>query len=121
MTRRGCSEIFLFCFCAGLWTPVAPQTAGGGSASVTSSGTVTPLQGITAAAPPGVTVRYNWNASSSNRATAAGNYGIEVGDSDANLPLSGKCLDDTGFSVIPGTQVQIWSCTGNANQSWTQP
>jgi hypothetical protein len=36
-------------------------------------------------------------------------------------PQSGKCLDDTGFSVIPGTQVQIWSCTGNANQSWTQP
>jgi beta-glucosidase len=34
----------------------SPQTAGGGSASVTSSGTVTPLQGITAAAPSGVTM-----------------------------------------------------------------
>ena len=32
----------------------SPQTAGGGSAGVNSSGTVTPLQGITAAAPSGV-------------------------------------------------------------------
>jgi hypothetical protein len=36
-------------------------------------------------------------------------------------PQSGKCLDDTGFSTTPGTQVQIWSCTGAANQSWVQP
>ena len=36
-------------------------------------------------------------------------------------PQSGKCLDDTGWSTTPGTQVQIWSCTGNANQSWVQP
>ena len=33
---------------------------------------------------------------------------------------SGKCLDDTGFGGS-GTQVQIWSCTGAANQSWTLP
>jgi beta-glucosidase len=47
----------------------SPQTAGGGSAGVTSSGTVTPLQGITAAAPSGVTVRYN--SGSSERSAAA--------------------------------------------------
>jgi Ricin-type beta-trefoil lectin domain/Glycosyl hydrolases family 18 len=35
-------------------------------------------------------------------------------------PNSGKCLDDTGYGGS-GTQVQIWSCTGNANQSWTLP
>jgi hypothetical protein len=35
-------------------------------------------------------------------------------------PQSGKCLDDTGYGGS-GTQVQIWSCTGNANQSWTLP
>jgi hypothetical protein len=34
---------------------------------------------------------------------------------------SGKCLDDTGWSTTPGTQVQIWDCTGGANQSWSQP
>src|SRR6202161_2195746 len=49
----------------------SPQTAGGGSASVTSSGTVTPLQGITAAAPSGVTVSYN-NGSSDSSAASAG-------------------------------------------------
>lgn len=35
-------------------------------------------------------------------------------------PQSGKCLDDTGFGGS-GTQVQIWSCSGNANQKWTLP
>src|SRR5580698_4959283 len=49
----------------------SPQTAGGGSASVTSSGTVTPLQGITAAAPSGVTVSYNNGSSDSSAASAA--------------------------------------------------
>jgi beta-glucosidase len=36
-------------------------------------------------------------------------------------PQSNACLDDTGFSDTPGTQVQIWSCTGAANQHWTLP
>ena len=35
-------------------------------------------------------------------------------------PNSGKCLDDTGFGGS-GTQAQIWSCTGGANQKWTLP
>ena len=35
-------------------------------------------------------------------------------------PNSGKCLDDTGYGGS-GTQVQIWSCTGGANQSWALP
>src|SRR5580658_4998954 len=35
-------------------------------------------------------------------------------------PNSGACLDDTGWGGS-GTQVQIWSCTGNANQEWTLP
>jgi hypothetical protein len=30
-----------------------------------------------------------WNSSSNAFATSTGNYGIEVGDSNANLPLSG--------------------------------
>ncbi|HEY2075242.1 MAG TPA: glycoside hydrolase family 3 N-terminal domain-containing protein, partial [Streptosporangiaceae bacterium] len=44
----------------------SPQSAGGGSAGVNSSGTVTPLQGITAAAPSGVTVKYNSGSSDSS-------------------------------------------------------
>jgi Fibronectin type III-like domain/Ricin-type beta-trefoil lectin domain len=68
----------------------------------------------------------------------SGSYAISVGNSDAHdgtgaqvwqpqsggallNPQSGKCLDDTGWSTTPGTRVQIWSCTGAANQSWVQP
>src|SRR5690348_541154 len=34
-------------------------------------------------------------------------------------PVSGRCLDVTGGSSSDGTQVEIWSCTGGENQSWT--
>ena len=36
-------------------------------------------------------------------------------------PQSNKCLDDTGWSLTPGTQVEIWDCTGGANQQWHLP
>ena len=32
---------------------------------------------------------------------------------------SGKCLDDTDWSTTDGNQLQIWTCGGTANQSWT--
>ena len=52
------------------------------------------------------------------------NTGAQVWQPGANSslvnPQSGKCLDDTGFGGS-GTQVQIWACTGNANQSWALP
>jgi len=47
------------------------QSAGGGSAAVTSSGTVTPLQGIQARAGSGVTVTYDSGSSTSSAASAA--------------------------------------------------
>jgi beta-glucosidase len=56
----------------------SPLTAGGGSASVTSSGTVTPLQGITAAAPSGVTVSYNNGSSDSSAASLAASSSVAV-------------------------------------------
>jgi Glycosyl hydrolase family 59/Ricin-type beta-trefoil lectin domain/Galactocerebrosidase, C-terminal lectin domain len=34
-------------------------------------------------------------------------------------PVSGKCLDVTGASNANGTQVELWTCSGNANQLWT--
>jgi len=49
----------------------SPETAGGGSAGVNSSGTVTPLQGIEAAAPSGVAVNYNAGTSDSSAASTA--------------------------------------------------
>ncbi|WP_328471576.1 endo-1,4-beta-xylanase [Streptomyces sp. NBC_00448] len=32
---------------------------------------------------------------------------------------AGKCLDVPNSSTTAGTQVQIWDCSGQANQSWT--
>ena len=56
----------------------SPQTAGGGSASVSSSGTVTPLQGIQAAAPSGTTVTYNSGSSDSSAAALAASSSVAV-------------------------------------------
>ncbi len=56
----------------------SPLTAGGGSAGVNSSGTVTPLQGITAAAPSGVTVSYNNGSSDSSAASLAASSSVAV-------------------------------------------
>jgi beta-glucosidase len=56
----------------------SPLTAGGGSAGVNSSGTVTPLQGITAAAPSGTTVTYNAGSSNSSAASAAAAASVAV-------------------------------------------
>ncbi|MBV9447397.1 MAG: glycoside hydrolase family 3 C-terminal domain-containing protein [Streptosporangiaceae bacterium] len=56
----------------------SPRTAGGGSASVSSSGTVTPLQGITAAAPSGTTVKYNDGSSQSSAAALAASSSVAV-------------------------------------------
>jgi beta-glucosidase len=56
----------------------SPQTVGGGSAGVNSSGTVTPLQGIQAAAPSGTTVTFNNGSSDSSAATAAAAASVAV-------------------------------------------
>jgi beta-glucosidase len=56
----------------------SPLTAGGGSAGVSSSGTITPLQGITAAAPAGVTVSYNDGSSASSAASLAASSSVAV-------------------------------------------
>jgi len=47
---------------------------------------------------------------------------VWIPQSDGALlnPNSDKCLDDTGYGGS-GTQVQIWSCTGNDNQEWNLP
>ena len=56
----------------------SPQTDGGGSAGVNSSGTVTPLQGIQATAPSGTTVTYNNGSSDSSAASAAAAASVAV-------------------------------------------
>src|SRR4029450_10736209 len=32
---------------------------------------------------------------------------------------SGRCLDVPGSSTANGTQMQLWDCSGQPNQSWT--
>ena len=54
------------------------QSDGGGSAGVTSSGTVSPLSGITSRAGSGVTVTYNDGSSSSSAASAAAAANVAV-------------------------------------------
>ena len=56
----------------------SPRSAGGGSARVISSGTVTPLRGITAAAPAGATVRYNSGSSDSSAAALAASSSVAI-------------------------------------------
>jgi glucosylceramidase len=40
---------------------------------------------------------------------------------DATLRALGKCLDVTGNNPADGTPLQIWTCTGAANQKWNVP
>ncbi|HEY3734001.1 MAG TPA: glycoside hydrolase family 3 C-terminal domain-containing protein [Streptosporangiaceae bacterium] len=56
----------------------SPLTAGGGSAGVSSSGTITPLAGITAAAPSGVKVSFNDGSSDSSAASLAASSSVAV-------------------------------------------
>ncbi|HLK41815.1 MAG TPA: glycoside hydrolase family 3 C-terminal domain-containing protein, partial [Thermoleophilia bacterium] len=56
----------------------SPQTDGGGSAGVDSSGTVTPLQGITARAGSGVAVNYNDGSNASSAASLAASSSVAV-------------------------------------------
>src|SRR5580693_9194662 len=82
----------------------SPQTDGGGSAGVNSSGTVTPLQGIEAAAPGGTTVTYNSGSSDSSAASAASAASVAVvfanlGESEGS-DLSGIDLGTTQDNLI---------------------
>ncbi|NUP50100.1 MAG: alpha-L-arabinofuranosidase [Catenulispora sp.] len=54
--------------------------------------------------------------------TAAG-YGTTSGGGGSTGPLhavgAGKCLDDPNSTTTLGTQQQIYTCSGAANQTWT--
>ncbi|MGH3417743.1 MAG: glycoside hydrolase family 3 C-terminal domain-containing protein, partial [Actinocrinis sp.] len=76
----------------------SPMTDGGGSAGVNSSGTVTPLQGITSRAGSGATVSYNDGsnagsaaslAASSSAAVVFVNKGESEGSDLGNIDLTG--------------------------------
>ena len=96
----------------------SPLTAGGGSASVTSSGTVTPLQGIQALAGSGTTVTYNDGSSDSSAASAAAaasvavvfvsNYETEGSDlASIDLPSAENSLISAVAAANPDTIVVL--------------
>ncbi|WP_175609271.1 arabinofuranosidase catalytic domain-containing protein, partial [Streptacidiphilus griseoplanus] len=62
------------------------------------------------------------NAVQSN-ITAAG-YGVSSSGGATTGALhavgAGKCLDVPNSSTTAGTQLQIWDCNGQANQTWTR-
>jgi beta-glucosidase len=80
----------------------SPMYQGGGSASVNSSGSVSPYQGIQTRAGSGISVTYN-------PGTAGG--GI--------TGLAGKCIDVAAANNANGTAIQLYDCNGTNAQSWT--
>ncbi|MFF2727145.1 lectin [Streptomyces sp. NPDC058008] len=58
--------------------------------------------------PGRTSATFTWSGTQSG----SGSGGALTGD-------GGKCLDATGNSGSDGTPVQIWDCTGAANQRWT--
>ncbi len=89
----------------------SPMTDGGGSAGVNSSGTVTPLQGIQAAAPSGTTVTYNNGSSASSAASAAAAASVAV--VFANLGESEG--SDLGSIDLGSTQDNLITSVAAAN------
>ncbi|WP_052398309.1 glycoside hydrolase family 27 protein [Streptomyces sp. NRRL F-5123] len=81
-----------------LWSGATSTTAGAISASVPAHGTVM--------------YRVAGGSSTTTPPPAGGGALHAVG--------AGKCLDVPNSSTTAGTQVQIWDCSGGANQSWTR-
>ena len=94
------------------------MTDGGGSAGVSSSGTVTPLQAITSRAGSGTTVNYNDGSNTSSAASLAGSSSVAVvfvslgeGEgsdlSSIDLPSSENSLISAVASANPHTVVVL--------------
>ncbi|WP_228562743.1 ricin-type beta-trefoil lectin domain protein [Catenulispora rubra] len=48
-----------------------------------------------------------------------GSGGSPASTGELHAVGAGKCLDVNGAVTTPGTQMQIWDCSGSANQIWT--
>ncbi|WP_333769884.1 glycoside hydrolase family 27 protein [Streptomyces sp. IBSBF 2435] len=77
-------------------------------ATSTTSGT------ISASVPAHGTVMYRIAGGTSGGGTGTGTTGA------LHAVGAGKCLDVPNSSTTAGTQVQIWDCNGQANQTWTR-
>ncbi|MFC4149827.1 ricin-type beta-trefoil lectin domain protein [Micromonospora mangrovi] len=68
-------------------------------------------QSFTYSLPARTTATFTWSGTPSG--TPSGSTGTVTG-------LGGKCLDVTDNNSADGTPVQIWSCFGGPNQTWTR-
>jgi beta-glucosidase len=87
----------------------SPQTVGGGSAAVTSSGTVTPLQGITSRAGSGVSVQF-----------AAGNTSSTIGQAVTLAQNSSVAIVFANYNESEGSDIANIDLPGVQNQLITQ-
>nr|WP_251512525.1 ricin-type beta-trefoil lectin domain protein [Actinacidiphila bryophytorum] len=87
-------------------------------ATSTTSGT------ISASVPAHGTVMYRVAGGTSGGTTGGSTGGTTTPPTGGSGALhavgAGKCLDVPNSSATPGTQVQIYDCNGQANQSWTR-
>ncbi|MDQ0793824.1 ricin-type beta-trefoil lectin domain protein [Streptomyces sp. B1I3] len=67
----------------------------------------------------GSTFTYSLPGRTSATFTWSGTQSGSSGAGGALTGLGGKCLDATGNTGADGTPVQLWDCTGAANQRWT--
>ncbi|MEH0843530.1 ricin-type beta-trefoil lectin domain protein [Micromonospora sp. CPCC 205711] len=67
-------------------------------------------QSFTYSLPARTTATFTWSGSPSGGGAPTG----------AITGLGGACLDVTDNNSADGTPIQIWSCTGGANQQWTR-
>ncbi|WP_407647115.1 RICIN domain-containing protein [Actinacidiphila soli] len=56
---------------------------------------------------------------SGNKNAAPNQQWVITSAGDIVNPAANKCLDVTGGNSANGTRLQIWTCTGAANQKWT--
>jgi len=56
-----------------------------------------------------------------SQTTLAGNQQWVAVNGELINPVSGNCLDDPGFNTAEGTQLDLWTCNGGANQEWYVP
>ncbi|MFG1642904.1 arabinofuranosidase catalytic domain-containing protein [Amycolatopsis sp. NPDC049252] len=88
----------------------------GGDNSIGSAGTF--YEGVMTSGYPSDATE---NAVQANITAAGyGTGGSGTGTGPLHAVGAGKCLDVPGSTTTPGTQLQIYSCSGQANQTWTR-
>ncbi|MBB5896442.1 arabinofuranosidase catalytic domain-containing protein [Kutzneria kofuensis] len=88
----------------------------GGDNSKGSAGTF--YEGVMTSGYPSDATENSVQANITAAGYGAGGTGTSTGPLHANG--AGKCLDVPNSSTTLGTQTQIWSCNGQANQTWTR-